>query len=169
MGFFNKDEEGIARPVGYSAIRTAQEVRATWEKWITMTAVLRNQPVEEPPPKYTPRESPEASSVEPVTNTPEATSEPDSRVVTTRPVGLERSSRRVTYEVPPMGTQDVDAFGYVPTNSHTKKAKRKHDRMLVLFWLPILLMSLLWAFHSGTRFVLQAVKTTLFVKVGGRM
>ncbi|KIK27699.1 hypothetical protein PISMIDRAFT_165924 [Pisolithus microcarpus 441] len=139
MGFFNKDEEGIARPVGYSAIRTAQEVRATWEKWITMTAVLRNQPVEEPPPKYTPRESPEASSVEPVTNTPEATSEPDSRVVTTRPVGLERSSRRVTYEVPPMGTQDVDAFGYVPTNSHTKKAKRKHDRMLVLFWLPILL------------------------------
>lgn len=169
MDFLNKDEEGIARPVGYSAIRTAQEVRATWEKWIAMTAVLRGQPVEEPPPKYTPRESPEASSVEPVTNTPEATSELDSRVVTTRPVSFERSSRRVTYEVPPMGAQDVDAFGYVPTKSHTKKAKQKHDRMLVLFWLPILLVSLLWAFHSGTRFVLQAVKTTLFVKAGGRM
>ncbi|KAI6131684.1 hypothetical protein EDD16DRAFT_1537987 [Pisolithus croceorrhizus] len=169
MDLFDKDEEGIVRPVGYSAIRTAQEVRAMWEKWFTMTAALRAQPVEEPPPKYTPRESPEASSMEPVTNTLEASSELNPRAVATRPVGLERASRRLSYEVPPVGTQDVDAFGYVPTKSHTKKAKKKHDRMLVLFWLPILLMSLLWAFHSGTRFVLQAVKTTLFVKASGHV
>ncbi|KAI6040307.1 hypothetical protein EDC04DRAFT_2567444 [Pisolithus marmoratus] len=166
---FNKDEEGTTRPVGYSAIRTAQELRATWEKWVTMTAALRAQPVEEPPPRYTPRESPEASSPELVTNTPEARSEPDSRTIATRPVGIERSSRRLSHEVPPIGTQDVDAFGYVPAKSLTPKAKRKHDRMLVLFWLPILLMSLLWAFHSGTRFVLQALRTTLFVKAGGRL
>ncbi|KAI6157802.1 hypothetical protein BKA82DRAFT_996145 [Pisolithus tinctorius] len=167
---FDKDEEDTARPVGYSAIRTAQELRATWEKWVTTTAALRQQPVEEPPPKYTPRESPEASSLELAPNTPpEANSEPDSRVGTTRPGGTERSSRRRSYEVAPVGTQDVNSFGYVPAKSRTKQAKQKHDRMLVLFWLPILLMSLLWAFHSGICFALQTLKTTLFVKASGRM
>lgn len=167
---FDKHEEDTARPVGYSAIRTAQELRATWEKWVTTTAALRQQPVEEPPPKYTPRESPEASSLELAPNAPpEANSEPDSRVGTTRPGGTERSSRRRSYEVAPVGTQDVNSFGYVPAKSRTKQAKQKHDRMLVLFWLPILLMSLLWAFHSGIRFALQTLKTTLFVKASGRM
>ena len=57
--------------------------------------------------------------------------------------------------------------------------------MLVLFWLPILLgesvprvcvdaltevnpVSLLWAFHSGIRFAIHALKTSLSVKAGVR-
>jgi uncharacterized protein len=38
------------------------------------------------------------------------------------------------------------------------------DRMLLLFWLPILLISLLWAFHTGLQFVVRAVKSPITFK-----
>ncbi|KAF9227355.1 hypothetical protein BS17DRAFT_747806 [Gyrodon lividus] len=166
----NNKDGGDARPIGYSAARTAQELRATWEKWMTLavaTATLRPPPAEEAPPMYTPRETQEETTVQQLVGSPSELQEADPESTTKLLNALDRPNRRVGYEVTSMPAQDVDAYGYVPVKAHTQKSK-KHDRMLVLFWLPILLMSLLWAFHNGIRFAVHALKTTLSVKAGVR-
>ncbi|KAL4073911.1 hypothetical protein V8B97DRAFT_2021472 [Scleroderma yunnanense] len=152
----------VAHPIGNIAERTAQELRAAWEKWITTAATLPPPPEEEAPPMYTPRESPEETPTELVISTSEVDSETTSRPPMRPPAIVDCPTRPVGYEVAPV---DVDSYGYIPTKSHTN-AKQKHDRMLVLFWLPILLLSLLWAFHNGFRFVFYALKTTLSTKAG---
>ncbi|KIJ67780.1 hypothetical protein HYDPIDRAFT_107274 [Hydnomerulius pinastri MD-312] len=170
-----EDEADIkdAQPAGYSAARTAQELRATWEKWMALavaTATLRPPPADEAPPMYTPRETQEESATQqPVASTSQVQSEEVDPEGTTRSSSaLDRSNRRVGYEDASVPAQDVDAYGYVPINAHTQIARQKNDRMLVLFWLPILLLSLLWAFHNGIRFAFHALKTTLSLKVGVR-
>jgi len=166
----NNKDGGDARPTGYSAARTAQELRATWEKWMTLavaTATLRPTLTEEAPPMYTPRETQEGTVVQQSVTSALELQEADPESTTQVPNALDRPNRRMSYEVTSMPAQDVDAYGYVPANSHTQKSK-KHDRMLVLFWLPILLMSLLWAFHNGIRFAVHALKTTLSMKAGVR-
>lgn len=140
---------------GHGAARTAHELWATWEKWIALTAVLRPQPAEEAPPVYTPRESPNQGQTG---SAPSVSQYPDADSSTTRHSnGAERSSRRSSYEDIPAAVQDVDSFGYMPAKSSSKNVQRKRkyhrscflsglipfvdDRMLVLFWLPILLRS----------------------------
>ncbi|KIK92137.1 hypothetical protein PAXRUDRAFT_34656 [Paxillus rubicundulus Ve08.2h10] len=166
----NNKDKGDARPAGYSAARTAQELRATWEKWMTLavaTATLRPTLTEEAPPMYTPRETQEGTAVQQSVTSALELQEVDLESTARVPNALDRPNRRMSHEVTSMQAQDVDAYGYVSVNSHTEKTK-KHDRMLVLFWLPILLMSLLWAFHNGIRFAVHALKTTLFMKAGVR-
>ncbi|KAH7888695.1 hypothetical protein F5I97DRAFT_1804144 [Phlebopus sp. FC_14] len=163
----SKGGDNGPRPVGYNAARTAQELRSTWEKWMAVaiaTATLRPPPTEAPP-MYTPRELPE-EGMQPVGSTSHVVSkeEKEDDVPTRTPSVADRPSRRVNYEVASLPTQEVESFGYVSAKTHAEKAKQKHDRMLVLFWLPILLMSLLWAFHNGFRFALHALKTTLSLK-----
>ncbi|KAF9241585.1 hypothetical protein BU15DRAFT_87168 [Melanogaster broomeanus] len=167
----NSNAGGDARPTGYSAAWTAQELRATWEKWMTLamaTATLRPPPAEEAPPMYTPRETPEQIPVQQPVASPSESQEADPESTTRVANAPDRPNRRVGYEVTSMPAQDVDAYGYVPVKAHTQQSKKKHDRMLVLFWLPILLLSLLWAFHSGLRFVVHAFKATLSMKAGVR-
>ncbi|EGO00107.1 hypothetical protein SERLA73DRAFT_107088 [Serpula lacrymans var. lacrymans S7.3] len=162
--------EDAVRPTGSATMRAAQEWRATWEKWTALaiaTATMRQQQnVEEAPPMYTPRENSEddqpsqqhaSSSV----SDGEASNPPN------RPSNTaDRPSRRVGYENLQIADQEVNAYGYRPTKAQSQKLKKKHDRMLVLFWLPILLISLLWALHNGVRFALQAIKTTLSLRSG---
>jgi len=131
------------------------------------TATLRPTLTEEAPPMYTPRETQEGTVVQQSVTSALELQEADPESTTQVPNALDRPNRRMSYEVTSMPAQDVDAYGYVPANSHTQKSK-KHDRMLVLFWLPILLMSLLWAFHNGIRFAVHALKTTLSMKAGVR-
>ncbi|KAH7925511.1 hypothetical protein BV22DRAFT_1010998 [Leucogyrophana mollusca] len=164
------DVQDGARPAGYSAVRAAQEWRATWEKWMALavaTATLRQQPAEEAPPMYTPRETTEGGEQLPSTSRVETPAEPD--VVPPQPASvLDRPVRRAEYEEVQVPAQEVDSYGYRPAKVRTQKSQQKHDRMLVLFWLPILLISLLWAFHNGIRFALHALKTTLSLKAGVR-
>jgi hypothetical protein len=154
----NNKDGGDARPTGYSAARTAQELRATWEKWMTLavaTATLRPTLTEEAPPMYTPRETQEGAVVQQSVTSALELQEADPESTTQVPNALDRPNRRMSYEVTSMPAQDVDAYGYVPANSHTQKSKKRKlasdsfhccvltsivdDRMLVLFWLPILL------------------------------
>ncbi|KAG9316619.1 hypothetical protein JVU11DRAFT_2673 [Chiua virens] len=156
------------RQAGYS---TTQELWTTWEKWIALavaTATLRPPPADEAPPMYTPRETKKTSSQQPVTDTMEHQEpNPESPTPQTPNVPERTPTRRVGYEVTSTPAPDADAYEYVPAKVHTHTTK-KHDRMLVLFWLPILLLSLLWAFHNGIRFAVHAVKTSLSVKAGVR-
>ncbi|KAF8554201.1 hypothetical protein OG21DRAFT_1509215 [Imleria badia] len=162
-------KEGDPRPTGYS---TAQELLATWEKWIAVavaTATLRPPPTDEAPPMYTPRETQETETTtqQPMTNTTELQEPSLESTSHPTPNASERSTRRVGYEVTSAPAPDADAYEYIPVKAHAHTAK-KHDRMLVLFWLPILLLSLLWAFHSCIRFAIHALKTSLSMKAGVR-
>ncbi|KAF9010577.1 hypothetical protein BDQ17DRAFT_1346462 [Cyathus striatus] len=142
-GSENKGEEDAARGNGAQTVRAAaQEWRATWEKWVAIavatTARQQTEGEDMPPPVA------EAvhSSVRPLAG-PSTPSE-------MRPVGYGG----------PVPEQEVDAFVYQPP-AKQRQRKKKHDRMLLLFWLPILLLSMLWAFHNGVRFMFAGVKAAL--------
>ena len=126
-------KEGDSRPTGYS---TAQELRATWEKWIAVavaTATLRPPPVDEAPPMYTPRETTEITTQQPVTNTIEP-QEPSPESTTPRtPNGLERPTRRLGYEVSSAPAPDADAYEYIPANAHAHTAKKREQGFHFLF------------------------------------
>ncbi|RDB25159.1 Protein MGA2 [Hypsizygus marmoreus] len=149
--------------VGAGAIRAAQEWRATWEKWFALAVATARQGQEEmPPPMYTPREvkqnSTLATEIEGV-----ALAESEAGPSVPRTVSM-AEIRPIGYNTAPIPEQEVNAFGYKPNAKHTQKLQKKHDKMLLIFWLPILFMSLLWAIHSGLQFTFNALKTAFPVK-----
>ncbi|KIY74353.1 hypothetical protein CYLTODRAFT_385171 [Cylindrobasidium torrendii FP15055 ss-10] len=115
------------------------ELRRAWERWLVTAGAMKQSEVE-PPPQYTPRAEPEASS----SKTAEAPSESSSKTV--------GPSRQFGYNTVEMTEQDMSAYTYTP------KSQKKHDRMLLLFWLPILIISLIWACHNGFRFAFSALR-----------
>ncbi|KAF8210590.1 hypothetical protein K438DRAFT_1809974 [Mycena galopus ATCC 62051] len=136
--------EGDDETKGLSGVslRAAQEAR---------------QAQEAPPPMYTPREAAVAAETTSPTKA-EPTEEPVTETVagpaTPQPQEAPSTSRHVSYDTPPPVTeQEVNAYGYVPT-----EAPKKHDRMLLFFWLPILLISLMWMVHTGLRLAFQTFK-----------
>ncbi|KAG1746129.1 hypothetical protein EDB19DRAFT_378703 [Suillus lakei] len=162
--------DGEVRDAAHPAARAAQELKATWEKWMTLaiaTATLRPVPVEEAPPMYTPRETHEEQPEEPVASTSHI--EEPSALDAEAPARIAGPSRRVGYATATASVpaQEVESYGYRPVND-VQKAQHGRDRMLVLFWLPILLISLLWALNHSVRFALHALKTTLSLKTGIR-
>ena len=107
----------------WRGIPTAQEWKAIWERW-----AMYAKPAEEAPPAYTPRhteevEKPKVELTEASTSTTTAT-----------------PMRRVGYEVNTMPEREVKSFGYRPAKQ-ARKQQKKHDRMLILFWVPALLSS----------------------------
>ncbi|KAF9529238.1 hypothetical protein CPB83DRAFT_852915 [Crepidotus variabilis] len=145
-------------------LRAAQEWRGFWEKWMAMAMVTtaRQQTEDIPPPVYTPRvEDPKIDEqdkqAQPLASTSSSTarrSHPE-----TRPVG---------YDDTPLPAQVVESFGYQPNAKQTRRLQKKHDKMLLVFWLPILLLSIIWAFHHGFRFVLNVVRTASPLKAAIR-
>ncbi|KAJ7282910.1 hypothetical protein C8J57DRAFT_1173036 [Mycena rebaudengoi] len=162
-----RDGNDANKGIGAVSIRAAQELRGTWEaweKWIALATGTARQVEETPPPMYTPRETeaagpseqevPAASETveDPIPVSAEATPE-------AAPVG-----RRLNYDAPiPVTEQEVNAYGYLPA-----EAPKKHDRMLLFFWLPILLIALMWATHNGVRMVFQTLRSAIPLRTGLR-
>ncbi|KAJ7593900.1 hypothetical protein C8J56DRAFT_820143 [Mycena floridula] len=150
-----KEGETDAREgMGAGAIKLAQEQwRNACEKWVALAARQHT----EPPPMYTPRqeEQPSDPALEPASEPVVVAEEPvpaDSRHVV----------RRTGYGVPPTVThQEVDAFAYQP-----RPQQKKHDKMLIVFWIPILFVSLLWALTNGVVFAIQTIRTALPLNTG---
>ena len=119
----SETERGPKSPQ-WLGIPTAQEWKAMWERW-----ALTARPTEEAPPAYTPRstEEVEKSKVEPVETS--TSSSATSTSVT---------PRRVGYEACPLPEKEIKSFGYRPAKL-ARKQQKKHDRMLILFWVPVLL------------------------------
>ncbi|KAF5370710.1 hypothetical protein D9758_001820 [Tetrapyrgos nigripes] len=141
----NSDDEGKGDHV-------AQEWRNLWEKWVAQATEMVA------PPKYTPRAAVAVDSKEAEPRAEGSNAQrPSPENEQTRPTAAGR--RVYDYGPMPVTEQEVDAYAYQP-----KAQQKKHDRMLLLFWLPILLISLLWAFHSGLQFVIRAVKSPMAVK-----
>ncbi|CAA7261739.1 unnamed protein product [Cyclocybe aegerita] len=158
------DEE--TRNMGAVALRAAAEWRSTWEKWVALAvATTAGQQIEEmPPPVYTPRAEEEGSAE---TAAPEKGHQEQQELAASTSAssrGHASDIRPVGYDDTPIPDQVVESFGYQPAAKRAQKLQKKHDRMLLLFWLPILFLSMLWAFHSGVHFAFQALKTALPVK-----
>ncbi|KAG6813370.1 hypothetical protein H0H92_011636 [Tricholoma furcatifolium] len=147
-----KEGGDAARGVGAGAIRTAQELRAIWEKWFALAIATARQE-DMPPPVYTPREtetktenSPASVEEVPSVIEPEvgpSTSEAPRPTPSTdiRPIG---------YQMASVPDQDINAYGYRPETKQSQKLQKK--------------LSMLWAIHSGLQFTYQALKTVLPAK-----
>ncbi|KAJ3749010.1 hypothetical protein DFH05DRAFT_1475162 [Lentinula detonsa] len=154
--------------------KAAQEWRALWEKWLAHVPWQATEMP--PPPQYTPRATP-AEEVE-LSSSPTTASQlvrrvssgsPESEAAAAPPPVASGSRltldarRRYDYNEVSVTDQEVKAYAY-----HPQPQQKKHDRMLLLFWLPILMISLLWACHTGFHFFIRAFRTPMaFKKVLG--
>ncbi|KAI0812685.1 hypothetical protein BC629DRAFT_1589411 [Irpex lacteus] len=137
----------VNRTQQWLGIPSAQEWKAVWDKWVQAT-----RSSEDAPPAYTPREA-GASDVK--SEVPKAS---PSQTSTTTAV------KRVTFgpveEV--LSETEVKSFVYRPTKKQARKHQQaKHDRMLVLFWIPILLIGLVWALLHFMRMGFHAAQAVL--------
>ncbi|KAI0315466.1 hypothetical protein OF83DRAFT_1132025 [Amylostereum chailletii] len=138
------------------AFWTPQEWRAFWEKWSMYGGQANPAEHDEPPPMYTPRAEAESVATAPAVDETQEEAVP----VAGPSVPCEHSaSRRATFDVPPVPAREVDAYGYQPNNQQARQLKKKEDRMLLLFWIPILLLALLWALFHGARIAVHNART----------
>jgi len=147
--------------MGHVALRAAQEWRTTWEKWVALVIATtpRQQTEDLPPPVYTPRAI-ESGSVQ-LPQVAEALVSTSTRLQPSeiRPLGYDNNT--------PVPEQVIESFRATkPTQKLEKKRKffslvsnfdlesRTHvyldDRMLLLFWLPILFCECLGRYSGAT-------------------
>ncbi|KII92750.1 hypothetical protein PLICRDRAFT_134625 [Plicaturopsis crispa FD-325 SS-3] len=154
------DKTDVVDPAeaGPDALSAVQEWRAIWEKWIALAMATTRQAVDDvPPPVYTPRATTE-EKVTPPHVEEESPAESSQDAMRTQ----ERASgRRLEYDTVAVTNSEVESYEYQPTQKRAKTLKKKHDRMLILFWIPILLISLLWGFFLGLQSLFHALRTAL--------
>ena len=125
----NSGKEGTqnnSEATGY-AIRTAQEWRATCEKWMALAIAAATLRQEEAPPVYTPRTTSDSPQPQPAaTPQSELEDEGESSSATVRPLATtERPvARRFGYPSVPITEQDVNAYGYRPSNHKSQKLQK---------------------------------------------
>ncbi|KAI0665918.1 hypothetical protein C8Q78DRAFT_1083487 [Trametes maxima] len=147
---------------------SAQDWKAFWEKWMQQ-ANRATEVHDSPPPAYTPRTTEDAASQVASEKTDVAAAsastaaEPEPRVAVERVI-----ARPVTLPEAAVPEEEVQQYAYRPTRKPARRAQKKHDRMLVLFWIPILLIGFTWAFLHAVRIALHATRAVVTVKVGLR-
>ncbi|KAK7005762.1 protein MGA2 [Favolaschia claudopus] len=163
-----REGDDETKGLGGVSVRAAQELRGTWEAWEKWFAFAiagaTRQTEEAPPPMYTERA--ETSETAPPAVSAEEVDAPTVEPTTSAEASRDAASgsRHVSYGTAPPPTElEVNAYGYVPAG-----APKKHDRMLLFFWLPILLISLMWLVHTGLRLAFQTLKAALPLKLGLR-
>jgi len=143
------DSHNAVPPKGkVRSLLTPQEWRTFWEKsWLLQVPQTWMQVSDgESPPVYTPRA--EDDGEPPLAG-------PSSVPAQERPL-----ARRVGYDTGPApDDREVNAYEYRPRKKHARQIQNKEDLMLRLFWIPILLFALLWAFAHGVRIAMHSVRT----------
>ncbi|TFK26494.1 hypothetical protein FA15DRAFT_667378 [Coprinopsis marcescibilis] len=146
------------RKIGAAPMRAAQEL---WEKWVALAVATtarqqqQGSGVEEvPPPVYTA----EPSAGETTQKSTVARPSVEQPVVLQQPVTPEGSQVAVEDDNSLTSGQESDPVTYQPIVKHKPKSHKQNDRMLLFFWLPILLLSLFWAVHTGVGFVSPSTK-----------
>ncbi|KAI0369669.1 hypothetical protein BV20DRAFT_967652 [Pilatotrama ljubarskyi] len=156
-------------------IPSAQDWKAVWEKWMQQ-ANRATDVHDNPPPAYTPR-STEATDTatlplekEKAEELPVAGPTVPTVAETEVRVGAERVvvARPVAYPDAAIPEEEVQLYAYRPVRTPARRAQKKHDRMLVLFWIPILLIGFAWAFLQAVRIALHATRAVVAFKVGLR-
>ncbi|KAJ6587181.1 hypothetical protein DFH09DRAFT_248520 [Mycena vulgaris] len=162
-----RESDDENKGIGAVSVRAAQELRGTWEaweKWLALATGTARQREETPPPMYTPRETLPEPSEPSGEHAGDVDTANEPTVNAEAPQEIPSSSRHASYTAPqPLTEQEVNAYGYLPAET-----PKKHDRMLLCFWLPILMISLMWAAHSGLRIAFHTLKTAIPLKTGLR-
>lgn len=138
------DTNSAVTPKGkMRSLLTPQEWPLLEKYWLVQgpQAAMQVPDEDESPPVYTPRAEDEGAG--PSIPAPE------------RPV-----ARPVGYNTGPVpDDREVNAYEYLPRKRQPRQIQNKEDRMLLLFWIPILLLALLWAFVHGVRIAVHSVRT----------
>ena len=194
MAFFGdkRDQDGQAegedsekagsRNQQWLGIPTTQDWKAFIERWV----VTARTNEEAPPPAYTPRETDTQTHEEKEKHASGSSTAKSEHVH--GPGGV--VVRRVGYEPVPVPEQEVKSYGYRPAKKQSRKGQKKHDRMLILFWIPILfseylfsrllvpscmigvpmlislIVGVIWAFLHSVRMGFNAVTALLALKAG---
>ena len=128
----NPDGEGGSNQQGppqqqpWLSLGSTQELRAMWEKWLTMG---RPSGEVDAPPAYTPRD----------TELPPEKSEETAAVasVPQPSASVERTGRRVEYEDVAVPEQEVKAFEYRPAKKQTRRTRKKRE------WFPDIYLTII--------------------------
>lgn len=119
----NNDEDGgdTTRNMAGAALRTAQDWRATWEKWVALAiaTAVRQQTEDVPPPVYTPKAEEKTQIML-----------QDSSTLKEQPVAStsRRShpeARPVGYDSTPVPVQVVESFSYQPNPKQNRRPRKK--------------------------------------------
>lgn len=141
------DSHSTVPPKGkMRSLLTPQEWRFFLEKsWLMQGAPASMQMHDgESPPVYTPRA--EGDGEPPVAGP-------------SMPAPERPTARQVGYDTGPAPDyREVNAYEHLPRKK-TKQIQKKDDRMLILFWIPILMLALLWAFIHGVRIAMHSIRT----------
>ncbi|EIN11915.1 hypothetical protein PUNSTDRAFT_142125 [Punctularia strigosozonata HHB-11173 SS5] len=127
-----------------------KEWLALWEQWMVqaMTAAAAastaGPKAEDVPPPYSPR-----------------TKQPTQEASTSQ--GL---TRRVGYRDEPLPEQEVESYVYKRDGGRTSKMQKKEDRMLVIFWIPMLFIGFWYTFFMVVQVVFNVLKTFLTNRTG---
>ncbi|KAF7428296.1 SPT3 Dosage dependent suppressor of Ty-induced promoter mutations-like protein [Pleurotus ostreatus] len=159
--------EGEQKKKEAGAVGAAMELKATWEKLLSLASAQRPSQEELPPPQYTPRAESTAEDT-PLTPSLDASEEAQSSATphTSSSSDIRTSSRRVEYSQAPVLDEDIDAYAYRPSTKQTQKIQKKHDRMLFSFWLPVLLFGSLYLLYTILQFTFRFLKSTLPIRSG---
>lgn len=128
----DKEGDDAAKGMGAGAIRTAQEWRATWEKWVALAvaSTARQQTEDMPPPVYTPRATvEEPAKVDIAEEQGESEGEPSE--VARPPHASE--IRPIGYNMTSVPDQEVNSFAYQPNAGRKRELKKKRSYSILLF------------------------------------
>ncbi|TFK54501.1 hypothetical protein OE88DRAFT_1655200 [Heliocybe sulcata] len=146
-------------------VPSMHEWLAILERW-TRQNTARPEVEENPPPAYSPRDVNETSADK--KDASETSVEIQASSSTTRPekVGTRRLKHEAT--AAPVLAEEVQSFTYRSTRKGPRKRSDKHDRMLILFWIPMLICGFIWAFFTVMRIGIHVLRSTLPARMGIR-
>ncbi|EPQ57192.1 hypothetical protein GLOTRDRAFT_73813 [Gloeophyllum trabeum ATCC 11539] len=153
----DKDKDSPVQP-RVAAVPSVPEWFTVLERW-TKQYTARQEVEENPPPAYTPRQAHEGTSVS------KTALETQPLTATARP---ERNIARRLKQDTPFPDEEVDAYTYKPPKKRVPKGGEKHDRMLILFWIPMLIFGFMWAFLTVIRIGIHVLRATVPLRMGIR-
>jgi hypothetical protein len=127
----NENEDGgdTTRNMAGAALRTAQDWRATWEKWVALAiaTAVRQQTEDVPPPVYTPKAEEKTQIM--LQDSAELKEQP----VASTSRRSHPEARPVGYDSTPVPDQVVESFKYKPNAKKNRRPRKK--RMVPLSYL----------------------------------
>ncbi|KAI1785757.1 hypothetical protein LXA43DRAFT_1036433 [Ganoderma leucocontextum] len=165
------EKDGAEARFGFA---NAVDFKSFWEKRMQQMTRAYDGQDNFPPPAYTPRDADQEAAFNPDAKAPIPESQPS--VVAPKPEPeLETEAearpvapapRQVGYDEAAVPEEEVQLYSYRPARKAPRRAQKKHDRMLVLFWIPILIIGFAWAFLHALKIALHATKALVMLKVG---
>ncbi|TDL26194.1 hypothetical protein BD410DRAFT_571217 [Rickenella mellea] len=148
------DSDKVKDSVPLEARSPYVDLRASWERWVTQSANQEeiSKKLAQTTPPIPLAEAQTNTATETITTTPQLV-EP----VPTPAPSSRSLLRRFGYGSIQITDQDIDA--YKPTR--TRKTLQKEDRMLLRFWIPILIMAIGWAIYTTLPLAVSTIKGVL--------